>query len=394
MSAGAGFAGAGAWTRVPRTRGRHCLSRRVGRRRAPPSARRALRDRDDRDATRSSSQIRATGTDPLLHRADGRQLRRLQGPRRVGRDARKGSSCARRKARPGRTGCAGRTWGRDRRDRHALARPAPARPARCGRRSARARPPEIAGGTEGKALVAAVSTPEPYVYAEHGRIRRRRRLRDEAIDPPAARRRRRGGDRVADTVDADTLAGHDGVVLSNGRGDPDPLAEEAAVVRDLLGHVPVCGILSRPSVARPGNRPRNLQAAVRPPRRESPRPPARHGPSARHLAHGFAVKACSDDSEATAVSLYDGTVDDSPIWTPGPCSSIRRQAPGPARTRGRSSRHGWRKLPRRTDIESICLIRLRPIVIGRPCQFPLRAVQALMLRESGRSSSTRTRRRS
>src|SRR6185436_1928948 len=44
------------------------------------------------------------------------------------------------------------------------------------------------------------------------------------------------------TVDTDTLAGYDGVVLSNGPGDPDPLVEEATVVRDLLGRTPVFGI--------------------------------------------------------------------------------------------------------------------------------------------------------
>ena len=57
--------------------------------------------------------------------------------------------------------------------------------------------PEIAGGMEGKALVAAVSTPRAVRLrrARPGR-RRRRRLRDEAVDPAAARRRRRGGDRL------------------------------------------------------------------------------------------------------------------------------------------------------------------------------------------------------
>src|SRR5262249_10874155 len=43
-------------------------------------------------------------------------------------------------------------------------------------------------------------------------------------------------------VDAATLASFDGVVLSNGPGDPEPLAEETATVRELLGRVPVLGI--------------------------------------------------------------------------------------------------------------------------------------------------------
>src|SRR5215211_5855791 len=43
-------------------------------------------------------------------------------------------------------------------------------------------------------------------------------------------------------VDADTLAAHDGVVLSNGPGDPEPLADEQATVSNVLGRVPVLGI--------------------------------------------------------------------------------------------------------------------------------------------------------
>ena len=43
-------------------------------------------------------------------------------------------------------------------------------------------------------------------------------------------------------VDADTLAGYDGVLLSNGPGDPEPLADEIATVRELLGRTPVLGI--------------------------------------------------------------------------------------------------------------------------------------------------------
>src|SRR5581483_8473300 len=44
------------------------------------------------------------------------------------------------------------------------------------------------------------------------------------------------------TVDADELAGYDGVLLSNGPGDPAPLAAETAVVRDLLGRTSILGI--------------------------------------------------------------------------------------------------------------------------------------------------------
>ena len=39
-----------------------------------------------------------------------------------------------------------------------------------------------------------------------------------------------------------TLAGHDGVLLSNGPGDPAPLAARSSTSRDLVGRVPLLGI--------------------------------------------------------------------------------------------------------------------------------------------------------
>src|SRR5438874_3600812 len=70
---------------------------------------------------------------------------------------------------------------------------------------------------------------------------------------------------------------------------------------------------------------------------------------------------------------------------PGRCSSIPK--PAQARTtRGPSSRAGWRRcgLPRRRDLESICLIGSGPIVIGQACEFDYAGCQALkVLREDG-----------
>src|SRR5438093_10471523 len=69
----------------------------------------------------------------------------------------------------------------------------------------------------------------------------------------------------------------------------------------------------------------------------------------------------------------------------GRCSSIRR--PGRARTTpGRSSSRGSRRwhMPRRPDLESICLIGSGPIVIGQACEFDYAGCQALkVLREDG-----------
>src|SRR5215210_5540087 len=71
----------------------------------------------------------------------------------------------------------------------------------------------------------------------------------------------------------------------------------------------------------------------------------------------------------------------------GRCSSIRRQAQART-TRGRYSRRGSRRcahdLPRRRDLESICLIGSGPIVIGQACEFDYSGCQALkVLREDG-----------
>src|SRR5881398_3631857 len=72
-------------------------------------------------------------------------------------------------------------------------------------------------------------------------------------------------------------------------------------------------------------------------------------------------------------------------YAPARCSSIPR--PGRARTMpGRSSTSGLRRwrMPRRHDLESICLIGSGPIVIGQACEFDYAGCQALkVLREDG-----------
>jgi len=170
--------------------------------------------------------------------------------------------------------------------------------------------PEITGGMEGKALVAGVSTPERYVYAEHGRV-------DVAVVDYGTKRsilRRLAGAGAAVTVyphdvDADTLAQHEGVVLSNGPGDPDPLVEETAVVRELLGRVPVFGICLGHQLLGLAT---DHETFKLPFGHRGANHPVLERDSGRVLVtsqnHGFAVKP-SEDSEATAISLYDGTVE-------------------------------------------------------------------------------------
>src|SRR5262249_26230988 len=98
-------------------------------------------------------------------------------------------------------------------------------------------------GMEGRALVAAVSTPGPYSVGEAGATRIA--VVDYGVKRSILGRLAAAGAAVTvlpHDADAGTLAGFDGVVLSNGPGDPEPLVDEVATVRELLGRVPVLGI--------------------------------------------------------------------------------------------------------------------------------------------------------
>ena len=101
--------------------------------------------------------------------------------------------------------------------------------------------------------------------------------------------------------------------------------------------------------------------------------------------HGFAV-APSEADEATHVSLYDGTVEGFDFELRARSVQFHPEA-GPGRTtRGRSSNTGCRRsaMPRRRDLQSICLIGSGPIVIGQACEFDYAGCQALkVLREDG-----------
>jgi len=162
----------------------------------------------------------------------------------------------------------------------------------------------------GRALAATVSTREPYVYSELGRA-------EIAVVDYGCKRsilRRLAGAGAAVTVyphdvDAGELAAHDGILLSNGPGDPEPLVGEIATVRELLGRVPILGIcLGHQLLAlAAGHRTFKLPFGHR-----GANHPVLERPTGRVLVtaqnHGFAVEP-SDAQEATHVSLYDGTVE-------------------------------------------------------------------------------------
>jgi carbamoyl-phosphate synthase small subunit len=163
---------------------------------------------------------------------------------------------------------------------------------------------------EGKALVAQVSTREPYAFAETGSPRVA--VVDYGAKRSIMRRLAKAGAAVTvcpHTTPADELASFDGVVLSNGPGDPEPLVEETEIVRDLLGRVPVLGICLGHQLLglASGHRTYKLPFGHR-----GSNHPVLERRSGRVLVtsqnHGFAVEA-SDAAEATYVSLYDGTVE-------------------------------------------------------------------------------------
>ncbi len=162
----------------------------------------------------------------------------------------------------------------------------------------------------GRALAASVSTREPYVYSELGRA-------EIAVVDYGCKRsilRRLAGAGAAVTVfphdvDADELLRFDGVLLSNGPGDPEPLVDEIAAVGTLIGRLPILGIcLGHQLLAlAAGHRTFKLKFGHR-----GANHPVLERATGRVLVtaqnHGFAVEP-SDAVEATYVSLYDDTVE-------------------------------------------------------------------------------------
>ncbi len=162
----------------------------------------------------------------------------------------------------------------------------------------------------GRALVAGVSTAEPYVHEREGRVRVA--VVDYGVKNSVLRRLARAGAAVTvypHDVDADELAGFDGVLLSPGPGDPQPLAAEAKTVGELLGRTSVLGIcLGHQLLAMAtGHETFKLPFGHR-----GSNHPVLERRSGRVLVtsqnHGFAVRA-SDAVEATHLSLYDETVE-------------------------------------------------------------------------------------
>src|SRR6059058_1910632 len=162
----------------------------------------------------------------------------------------------------------------------------------------------------GRALAAGVSTGEPYVFSDVGVARIA--VVDYGCKRSILRRLAWAGAAVTvypHDADPDELVRFEGVLLSNGPGDPEPLAAEAETVRALLGRVPLLGIcLGHQLLAlATGHETFKLPFGHR-----GANHPVLDKRSNRVLVtsqnHGFAVRA-SADKEVTHVSLYDGTVE-------------------------------------------------------------------------------------
>ena len=235
------------------------------------------------------------------------------------------------------------------RHRHALARPPPAR------RRARCAPPpsrttlaedealdavRARPSMEGAALVAQVSTPEPYVYCDAGSLRVA--VVDYGCKRSILRRLAGAGAHVTvfpHTVDADELAALRRA--SSSRTAPatpsrsrDEVAGRARAARPRADprHLP------RPPAARPRDRPRDVQAPVRPPRRQpsgaraDDRPRARDEPEPRLRGRALATTPRRRTSRSTTAPSRAST---SRSCARARCSSTPRPARGRT-TPGRS----------------------------------------------------------
>jgi len=162
----------------------------------------------------------------------------------------------------------------------------------------------------GKALAAAVSTPEPYTL---GRGTTRIALLDYGCKRSIVRRLVWNGAGVKvyphDTPAATILGERpDAVLLSNGPGDPAPLKAQVAEVARLLGRVPLLGIcLGHQLLALAAG----LETFKLPFGHRGANHPVLELASGHVLVtsqnHGFAVRGSGEG--VSHVSLYDGTVE-------------------------------------------------------------------------------------
>jgi carbamoyl-phosphate synthase small subunit len=162
----------------------------------------------------------------------------------------------------------------------------------------------------GRALVPAVSTSQADVFAAQGQASVA--VVDYGCKRSILERLARAGAAVTiypHDAQPEQLWRHDGVLLSNGPGDPEPLKDEVATVSSLLGRVPILGIcLGHQLLALAAG----LETFKLPFGHRGANHPVVESASGRVLVtsqnHGFAV-APTQTPAATHLSLYDGTVE-------------------------------------------------------------------------------------
>ncbi len=244
---------------------------------------------------------------------------------------------------------------------------------------------------EGQALVAQVSARTRYVF--HDADGPKVAVVDYGTKRSILNRLAHAGADVTvfpHTAEADELAPYDGVVLSNGPGDPEPLRAEVDTVRGLARAYADPRDLPRASAPGPCDGASHLQAAVRAPRDESPgsraadRPRARHEPEPRlrrravRRHRGDACLALRRDGRRARLPGAPRALGAVP--SRGRSRTARCMAD--PRILGRRTRSAL--MPARRDLESICVIGSGPIVIGQACEFDYAGCQALkVLREDG-----------
>jgi carbamoyl-phosphate synthase small subunit len=164
-------------------------------------------------------------------------------------------------------------------------------------------------GMAGQALAASVSTEAPYAFSTGSPSLA---VVDYGTKRSILRQLAAAGAAVTvfpHAVDAETLARYDGVVLSNGPGDPEPLADETATVRELLGRVPLLGVCLGHQLLALAT---GLSTFKLPFGHRGTNHPVLERSTGRVLVtsqnHGFAVAAAGGDA-ATHESLYDGTIE-------------------------------------------------------------------------------------
>jgi carbamoyl-phosphate synthase small subunit len=162
----------------------------------------------------------------------------------------------------------------------------------------------------GRPLAPEVSTADPYVFGDRGRTRIA--VVDFGCKRSILNRLAAAGAAVTvfpHSAQVRDLHAFDGILLSNGPGDPEPLHDEVETVRALLGRVPILGIclghqlLALATGHETYKLPFGHRGANHPVLEKRS-----HHVLVTSQNHGFAVEA-SSAKEVTHVSLYDGTVE-------------------------------------------------------------------------------------